>query len=32
MVVNLFVLVHTSKFARKPVHPYHALKSKAVKV
>jgi len=29
---TLFVLVHTFKFARKPVHPRHALKSGAVKV
>jgi len=29
---TFFALVHTFKFARKPVHPCHALKSGAVKV
>jgi len=29
---TFFVLVHTFKFARKPVHPYHALKSTTAKV
>jgi len=29
---TFFVLVHTFKFARKPVHPYHALKSTSAKV
>ena len=29
---TFFVLVHTFQFARKPVHPYHALKSTTAKV
>ena len=29
---TFFVLAHTFKFARKPVHPYHALKSTTAKV
>ena len=31
VVINLFVLVPTFKFAKKSVHPCHALKSSAVK-
>ena len=31
-LLSFFVLVHTFKLSRKPVHPYHALKSTTAKV